>query len=101
LIDTGSDISAVAPTILQQLGAPAYGRGTTSGIGGSVSVRLFKVTILILDASQPQLPWLVRPDVMVMELPNGAPVEVVLGMDVLLTCRTLLDGPALQLVLEF
>jgi hypothetical protein len=101
LLDTGSDISGVASTILQQLAVPVFGRGTTLGIGGSVSVRLFKVTFLILDASQPHLPWLVRPDVMVMELPPGAPVDVVLGMDVLLTCRMLLDGPALQVILEF
>jgi hypothetical protein len=47
------------------------------------------------------LPWLVRPDVMVMELPPGPLFDVVLGMDVLMTCKMLLDGPALQLMLEF
>ena len=101
LLDTGSDISGVAPSILQQLAVPLFGRGTTHGIGGPLPVRLFKVTLLILDPSQPHLPWLVRSDVMVMELPPGAPVEVVIGMDVLLTCRMLLDGPALLLTLEF
>jgi hypothetical protein len=38
---------------------------------------------------------------MVMELPVGFPVEVLIGMDVLRSCKTLIDGPAGRYTLEF
>jgi hypothetical protein len=38
---------------------------------------------------------------LVMELPSGFPVEVLLGMDVLRTCKLLVDGPARRFDLEF
>jgi hypothetical protein len=43
----------------------------------------------------------VQPDLLVMELPLGFPVDVLIGMDVLLGCRMLLDDPARQLTLDF
>jgi hypothetical protein len=36
-----------------------------------------------------------------MELPLGTPVDVLIGMDVLLGCRMLLDGPGRQFTLDF
>jgi hypothetical protein len=101
LIDTGSDVSAVSASILQQLAIPPQAHQSTQGIGGMLPVRLFNVTLFILDLTQPHLPWLVQPDLVVMELPSGLPVEVLIGLDVLLTCKLLLDGPALQFTLEF
>lgn len=56
LIDTGSDITAVAPSILQRLAIPIHYHTTTHGIGGPVPVRLFLVTLFILDSRQPSLP---------------------------------------------
>jgi hypothetical protein len=100
LIDTGSDVSAVAPSILQQFGIAMHAHGTTQAIGGNIPIRLFNVTLLLLDASQPQLPWLVRPDLLVMELPGGAPVDVIVGLDVLQECKLYLDGPGRQFTLE-
>jgi hypothetical protein len=101
LIDTGTDISAVAPSVLQQLGVPVYGYGRTQAVGGSVPVRLFKVTVFVLDEMQPHLPWLDRGDLVVMELPVALPVDVLIGMDILLGCRLLVDGPAKQFMLEY
>jgi hypothetical protein len=101
LIDTGTDISAVGPSILTQLAVPVYGHGTTMGITGAVQVRLFKVTLFILDATQPNLPWFVLPDILVMELPSALPAEVLIGMDVLRSCITLIDGPAGHFTLDF
>lgn len=100
LIDTGSDLSAVATGILQKFGIAVHAHATTRAIGGSIPVRLFKVTLMILDATQPQLPWLVRPDLLVMELPSGAPIDVLIGMDVLLECKLFLNGPGRQFTLE-
>src|SRR5207237_911323 len=101
LIDTGSDVSAVAPAILAQLGIPVYSRATSQGIGGRISVRLFSVSLFVLDVARPALPWLMQPDLLVIELPTLLQVDVLIGMDILLGCRMLLDGPVGQFTLEF
>jgi hypothetical protein len=101
LIDTGSEITGVAPLIPQQPAVPVQYHTTTQRIGGSVPVRLFLVTLFILDSSSPHLPWMVRPDMLVMELPSGFPVEVLIDMDVLRTCKLLVEGPAGRFDLEF
>jgi hypothetical protein len=78
-----------------------HSQRTTQSIGGTVPVRLFNVTLLILDAGQPHLPWLVQPDLLVMALPAGLPVEVLVGQDILLGYKLLLDGPGRQFTLDF
>jgi hypothetical protein len=101
LIDTGSDISAAAPWILQQLAVPVHSQRTTHGIAGSIPVRLFNISLFILDSHQPQMPWLVQPDLLVMELPSTLPVDVLIGLDVLFNCSLLLDGLGRQFTLTF
>jgi predicted aspartyl protease len=101
LIDTGTDVTAVSPSILQQLGLPVQSHATSQGIGGAVQVRLFNVMLFILDVAQPNVPWFTQPDLLVMELPTGLPVEVLIGMDVLLTCGMVVDGPARQFTLVY
>jgi hypothetical protein len=47
-------------------------------------------------------PMLTRRDLTVMEMPGPIPgVEVLIGLDILLDCKMLLDGPARQFMLEF
>jgi len=102
LIDTGSDLTVVAPWILQQLRIPPQLHTTqTQGIGGLLSVRLFNVSLSILDTTNAHLPWFVQPDLLVMEATSVFPVDVLIGMDVLLGCRMILDGPARLLTLDF
>jgi len=101
LIDTGTDISVVAPFILQQLGVQVHSQRKTQGIGGQIQIRLFQVTLFILDKAQPQLPWFIVPDLLVMETPSALPVEVLIGMDVIRTCKLLVDGPGQQFTLDF
>ncbi len=101
LIDTGSDVSAVAPSILQQLAVPVHSQRTTLGIGGNMLVRLFNAALFIFDSHQYHLPWLAQPNLLVMELPSGLPFEVLIGMDVLLSCKMVADGPVRQFMLEF
>jgi hypothetical protein len=100
LIDTGSDITAVAPEILQQLAVPIHYHTVTHGISGPIPVRLFLVTLFILDASRPHLPWFVHPDLLVMELPAGLPFDGLVGLDVLRNGKLFLDGPAGQFTLD-
>jgi hypothetical protein len=101
LIDTGTDATAVAPWVVQQLGAPLQYSTTTQGIAGRVPVRLFLQTLFVFDAAQPGLPWLDRPDLLVMEFPAGLPFDVLIGMDILRTCKMVVDGPAGQFTLDF
>jgi hypothetical protein len=45
---------------------------------------------------------LTRRDLIVMEMPSPIPgVDVLIGLDVLLDCKLLLDGPARSFTLEF
>ncbi len=101
LIDTGSDITAVALPILQQLGIPAIHKTTTQSIGGSVPVNLYRVSLHLLDAQNVGRPWLSQPSLLVMELARGFPFDVLIGLDILLTCKLLADGPARTFTLEF
>ncbi|MBY0457458.1 MAG: retroviral-like aspartic protease family protein [Gemmataceae bacterium] len=101
LIDTGTDVTAVAPALLRRLGARVVNTTTTQGISGSVQVRLFLVTLFVLDAGRPHLPWLTAPDLLVLELPGPLAFDVLIGLDILRTCRLFLDGPGQQFTLDF
>lgn len=101
LIDTGSDISAVKLPILQQLGISVLRKARTQTIGGSVQVNLYRASLHIMDKQQPGLPWLSQLSLVVMELTPGFPFDVLIGMDILLTCKMLVDGPRRQFALEF
>jgi len=101
LMDTGSDITGVALPILQQLRIPSHLQTTTQGVGGSLKVDLFRVSLHLLDASNVSLPWLSQPSLVVMELPLGFPFDVLIGMDVIRTCKLVVDGPAEQFTLDF
>ena len=103
LLDTGSDVTAVAVRILQSLGAtPATVTATTTTAGGQVSVRLFEVSLSITDPTQSLTAWLTEPNLLVTELLTTlSAAEVLIGLDVLLTCKTELDGPVRRFMLEF
>lgn len=101
ILDTGSNVSGVSAAVIQRLGLVRYVQSSTQGIGGAVSVDLYRVSLTVFDPAQQHLPWFVQPDLVVMELPPGTPVDVLIGMDVLLDCRMLLDGPGRQFMLDF
>ena len=102
LLDTGSAASAIAPWVAQQLRLSQVTKGTTQTAAGVVSVRLFEVSISIVDPSQPGVPMLVESDLIVSELTATLlDADVLVGLDVLLGCRLLLDGPGRQFTLDF
>jgi Aspartyl protease len=102
LIDTASNVSGVSPTIIRQLGLPPVGPPTTTtGIGGVVTVQLYRVSLHLRDARAPYLPMHTLPSLLVMELPPGLACEVLIGMDVLIGCKLLVDGPAQQFTVQF
>ncbi len=101
LLDTGSDITAVSLPILQQLGIPAIRQAATQSISGSVPVNLYRISLHILDVQKLSLPWLSQASLVVMELAPAFPFDVLIGLDILLTCKLHLDGPAGRFTLEF
>jgi predicted aspartyl protease len=103
LLDTGTDITAVSPSVLQRLGILSHSAAETHTAGGRIKTRLYSVGLSITDqGSAASTPWLAVPDLVVMELPTSLPdVEVLIGLDVLLTGRLEIDGPAGQFTLVF
>lgn len=99
LIDTGSDLTVVSPAILQRLGIPFVFQTTTHGVGGSVSVNLYRVGLNIIDSRNVSLPWLMFATLLVMELP-GIPFDVLIGLDIIRACKLNIDGPAGLFTLE-
>jgi hypothetical protein len=65
---------------------------TTTGIGGSIGVNLYRVSLHVFDAGNPGMAWLTQPSLLVMDLPAGFPFDVLIGMDVLRTCKLTVDG---------
>jgi hypothetical protein len=100
-IDTGSNVTAVSAAILQRLGIPIQYQTTTQTASGNLAVNVAKVSVGVRDSRDPASPELVEPTLSVMELTVPLPkVEVLIGLDFLLSCRFLLDGPARQFSLE-
>ena len=64
------------------------------GIGGSYPVRLYRVSLHVYDAQNLALPWFSHPTLVVMDLPPWVSHEALIGLDVLLNCKTTVDGPA-------
>jgi hypothetical protein len=101
LVDTGSDLTAVAPWILGQLAVPVAASASTHTAAGQVSVNLYEVSVSITDPAQTGAPMLTHPGVRVSELAVSLPdADVLIGLNVLFEGRLLLDGPARQFTLE-
>jgi hypothetical protein len=88
--------------VLQQLGLTSTGQGSSQTAGGLAAVNLFEVSLRIPSPGNDPGSMLTRLDLMVMELPSPIPgVDVLIGLDILLDCKMLLDGPARRFTLEF
>lgn len=101
LIDTGSNVTGVSLSILRQLGVPPVTQSSTTGIGGPVGVNLYRVCLHVCDQRNLARLWLSQPSLLVMDLAPGFPFDVLIGMDVLRTCKRTVDGPADLFMLDF
>ena len=102
MIDTGTSITCVAGQVIRQLGLTRVARASTQTVAGQVAVDLFEVSLTLGIAGGQAGPVLVQPDLVVMELSNPPPgVDVLIGMDILLDSRFLLDGPGRQFFLDW
>jgi hypothetical protein len=102
VVDTGTDVTVVNASILHRLGIPVQYQTSTQTVAGSLGVRIFEVSLGITDFGDPSAPELVEPNLLVMEMTSALPVaDVLIGLDVLLSCKLLLDGPARHFMLDF
>lgn len=102
LVDTGTDVSCVAPWVLRQLGLVPSGSSSTHTAGGSVKVQLFNVSLTIWGPAGKAGPSLVRDPLKVMEFAHAPPtIEALIGTDVLAECLLIIDGPAQHFILAF
>lgn len=103
LIDTGSDITCVNSAVLRRLSLnkPSV-HATTQTVSGPAHVDLFEVSVNVLDLRHASGPKLIFPTLRIMEPPKPLTnLEVLIGLDVLLTARLLLDGPGRAFTLDF
>ncbi len=102
LLDTACDVTAVAPWVLQQLGIVAASTTSTHTAAGQVTVNVCSVSLGITDPQQAVRTWLTVPMVHLTELSVILPdTDVLIGLDVLLNCKVILEGPARRFTLEF
>ena len=95
-------MTAVSAAILQRLGVPVQYQGTTHTPGGPLAVNVFEVSVGVRNLADPTGAELVEAKLPVMELTTALPqIKVLIGLDVLLRCRFMLDGPVRQFSLEF
>lgn len=102
VVDTGSNVTCVTPSIFQRLGLLPTGQGHSHTVAGQAAVNLFEVSLSIPPPANAAGPMLTRRDLTVMEMPSPIPgVEVLIGTDVLRDCKLSVDRRARQLTLEF
>ncbi|HZY90040.1 MAG TPA: hypothetical protein VFE78_34785 [Gemmataceae bacterium] len=102
LLDTGSNVTAIATWVFQRLAVPVAATGSTQTAAGPVVVNLYEVSLSITDPGLPGAPMLTCSDLLASELATVLPdADVLVGLDVLLGCRLTLDGPGRWFTLEF
>jgi hypothetical protein len=102
LLDTCADVTAVALDSLVQLGALPVASVQTMTAGGMVTVSLYQVSLSIAGPAQLGGFALTEPALRVTELAVALPdADVLIGLDLLLSGKLLLDGPAAQFTLDY
>src|SRR5262249_20324809 len=102
ILDTGTNVTCFATDLVRRLGLARMGQTTTQTASGSLSVDLFDISLSIPPLGRVAGPMLTYRDLVVMDLIDPIPAAAALiGLDILLTCRLLLDGPGRQFILDF
>jgi hypothetical protein len=94
VLDSGSDRTAVALPLLQQLNLVPLGKVQTQTAAGSLRVQLYELSLSVPNPSGAVTPMLVRPQWTVTEFlhaPTG--IDVLLGLDLARECLIVIDGP--------
>jgi hypothetical protein len=102
LLDTCADVTAIASWVIRQLAIAPATTATTQTAGGVVAVNLYEMSLSIADPGPAGGLLVTHPGLVVSELSVGLPdADVLVGLDLLLEGKLLLDGPARQFTLEY
>ena len=102
VIDTASTLTCVSRPVLQQFGLTPVGQGSSQTAAGLMLVDIYRISLSIPPHQNLPGPILTSADMNVMELAAPIPgVDVLIGMDLLLTIKATIDGPLGQFTLEF
>jgi hypothetical protein len=102
LIDTGTNITAIGPSLRARLGLSPGLVASTITAAGPLNVALHVVGLSITNLMTPGAPELSLETFAVMELPTAlAAADVLVGLDVLLRCCLGLNGPGRMFELDF
>jgi hypothetical protein len=102
VIDTGRTVTCISSAILRKLGLASTRKSTSQTVHGRTTVNLFDVSLSIPPPGSAPGPMLTQSDLIVMEMPSSIPgVDVLVGMDVLLGCKLVVEGPSRQFTVEF
>ena len=101
-IDTGTSITCIARDVLAKLGTKPVKQATSQTASGQFVVDLYKVSLSIPAPGPTTGPMFTVRELTVMEMSETIPgLEALIGLDILLQCKLLLDGPARTFTLEF
>jgi len=102
VIDTGTDMTAIASHELRALGLTYFAHSSTHTSGGTYPVDLYKVSLTISPPGGTSGPTLVESDLTVHEMAHRVPgVDALIGLNVLSNCLLIVDGPGQYLTLSF
>jgi hypothetical protein len=102
LIDTGCDVTALAPDVFRQLGLLPFHSAATQTASGSARVQLYQVSLSIPALGGPVGLMLTVPDLVVSELTvTLANADALIGLDVVRQCLMVICGPGKQFTVEF
>ena len=100
MIDTGTNVSAVSLSLLRQLGIEKGEEVKSEGVAGEFVTHYYEVSLTIAVKAAPSGAVYSPPNVSVIHL-DAVGVDVLIGLDLLMSCRLVLDGPAGLFTLEF
>jgi hypothetical protein len=63
-------------------------------------VNLYRIGLHVLDRRNVAQPWLSWPTLLVMELDPTIPFDVLVELDVIRACKTIIDGPIGQFTID-
>jgi hypothetical protein len=102
LIDTGTNVTAVAASVLHRLGIVASRTVGTQTFGGLIQASLFDVSLTITNAGWTAGDEFTISNLEVMEFVQPiSGLDAIIGMDVVRLCQLHIDGPARQFTLTF
>jgi hypothetical protein len=100
-IDTGADISGISATLARTLSRSPVHYLHTITAGGSIRTACYQISLSFLDATGTRLLFVI-PDLLVTEMTTPPTrLDVLVGLDVLLQCVLIVDGPNGSFTLRF